>query len=91
MNPAIFAPRSNAGLIRIITHPARVCMPTVIIDIIVGYAQRYVFAPWVDIDKINWEWLMCNPRAVDYLEENPHRIDWMYLSENPAAMECLPG
>jgi hypothetical protein len=35
-------------------------------------------------NKINWDKLSLNSNAIELLKENPKKIDWFYLSLNPA-------
>ena len=49
-------------------------------------AYNYNLLEWIDIDKIDWEWLSRNPEAIHMLEANPAKIDWTNLSRNPNAI-----
>ena len=44
---------------------------------------------WIDVDKIDWEYLSENPKALDLLERNFDKIDWKELSKNPNAIQLL--
>ena len=44
---------------------------------------------WIDVDKINWDYLSSNPNAIDILKENFEKISWCRLSLNPNAIEIL--
>ena len=44
---------------------------------------------WIDVDKIDWEWLSENPNAIDLLEKNMDKINWQSLSLNPNAIDLL--
>ena len=44
---------------------------------------------WIDIDKLNWEYLSANPNAIHLLERNFDKIDWQYLSINSGAIDLL--
>ena len=37
--------------------------------------------------KIGFDNLSENPNAIELLEENPDKINWIYLSENPSIFE----
>ena len=50
---------------------------------------KYVLRDWIDIDKLNWEYLAFNPNAIDFLEENYDNIEWFELAENPNAIDLL--
>ena len=41
---------------------------------------------WVDPEKIDWGWLLCNPAAILILHE---KMNWQFLSRNPAAIHLL--
>jgi hypothetical protein len=57
-------------------------MIPVIHEIIYGYLLDYII---FDIKKINWGSLSENshPDAIKLLMENPDKIDWEFLSQNP--------
>ena len=40
-------------------------------------------------DKINWDCLSMNPKAISLLKENKHKINWNYLSLNKNAILLL--
>ena len=40
-------------------------------------------------DKINWKELSTNLNAIDLLKENQKKIDWEYLSKNPAIFKAV--
>jgi hypothetical protein len=44
---------------------------------------------WVDSSKLNYKILSLNKNAIDFLKENPKKIDWNTLSKNPEAIELL--
>jgi hypothetical protein len=44
---------------------------------------------WIDIKKINWDYLTINPNAVSLLQENQDKIYWPNLSKNPNAIDLL--
>ena len=35
------------------------------------------------LDKLHWECLALNPKAIHILEKNIYKLDWKYLSRNP--------
>ena len=41
-------------------------------------------------NNINCIALSLNPNAIDILKENPHKIDWDWLSANPSIFEDEP-
>ena len=49
----------------------------------------YELLDWVDINKLNWERLSCNPNAIHLLEKNLDKVDWDYLSANSNAIHLL--
>ena len=49
----------------------------------------YKLRDWVNIDKIDWNWLSMNPNAIHLLEKNVDKIYWYYLSSNPNAIHLL--
>jgi len=49
----------------------------------------YKLLDWIDINKINWDFLSQNPNAIHLLEKNIDKIYWRWLSENPNAMHLL--
>ena len=50
---------------------------------------RMKLLDWVDINKLDWDELSCNPNAMHLLEAYPEKIDWQYLSSNPNAIHLL--
>ena len=48
---------------------------------------------WIDINKLNWEYLSVNPNAIhlisEALEQNRDKIYWRELSRNPGAIHLL--
>ena len=44
---------------------------------------------WIDINKLNWDYLSKNSNAIKLLKENKNKINWNYLSSNPNATELL--
>ena len=53
--------------------------------------QRYRLRSWVTFMDNNesWHTLSCNPKAIDFLEQNIDKIDWSGLSSNPNAIHLL--
>ena len=45
--------------------------------------------PWIDPDLLNFDYLSCNPNAIEFLKAHPDKIIWASLSENPSAIELL--
>jgi len=44
---------------------------------------------WIDESKLNCEWLLSNPNAIELQEENQDKINWIRLSLNPNAIDLL--
>ena len=44
---------------------------------------------WVDIDKLDWDYLSENENAISLLKENQDKINWNSLSSNENAIELL--
>tara|TARA_B110000503_G_C7001237_1_gene351642 strand:+ start:498 stop:722 length:225 start_codon:yes stop_codon:yes gene_type:complete len=61
-----------------------------IIPIIGKYVIEHQFKNLKNILKLNFQ-IICadNLNAIEYLENNPDRIDWKYLSKNPNAIHLL--
>ena len=51
--------------------------------------QFMILRDWIDVDKIDWEYLSKNPNAIHLLEQNIDKIDWWELSLNPNAIHLL--
>jgi len=51
----------------------------------------YKFKDWIELNKIDYTYLSKNPNAIDYLKENPDKINWSCLcvNPNPLVMEIL--
>ena len=52
-------------------------------------SSKYVLRDWIDINKLDWEYVAFNPNAIDFLEENYNNIKWFELAENPNAIDLL--
>ena len=52
-------------------------------------SSKYILRSWISETKLEPFYLSSNPTAIDYLQENPKKINWERLSENPAAIELL--
>ena len=52
---------------------------------------KYKLKDWVHLEKLDWNVLSANPNdgAIDLLKANPSKINWDFLSENPAAIKLL--
>ena len=46
-----------------------------------------ILRPWIPINKLNWIMLSTNPAAIHLLEQNPDKIYWPWLSQNPAIFD----
>ncbi len=57
-----------------------------ICEIIRSYIQkpRYELLEWIDKDKLDWDKLSSNPKAIDHLKENQDKINWYWMSYNPS-------
>ena len=68
-----------------------------VLIIIIEYSKEYELLDWIDINKIDWNFLSSNPNAIDILmkreaSRKPHgqdKIKWFWLSENPNAIDML--
>jgi hypothetical protein len=49
----------------------------------------YKLLDWIDINKLNWDYLSKNKYAIDLLKDNPNKINWYYLSSNENAIDLL--
>ena len=50
---------------------------------------KYKLLDWIDIDDINYRELSFNKNAIDFLKENPQKIDWYALTFNSEASLLL--
>ena len=52
---------------------------------------KYKLKDWIPLEKLDWNVLSANPNdgAIDLLKANPSKINWDFLSENPAAIKLL--
>ena len=51
--------------------------------------KHYKLRDWIPLNNLYLYLLSENPNAIEYLKENPDKIDWDYLSSNPNAIELL--
>jgi len=51
--------------------------------------SNYGLLNFIDERKLNYAGLSGNPNAIQFLEQNPDKICWIYLSANPAAIHLL--
>ena len=51
--------------------------------------QIWKLKDWIDKNKLNYYCLSENEKAIDFLKENPDKIDWNRLSRNPNAISIL--
>jgi hypothetical protein len=49
----------------------------------------YKLLDWIDINKLNWDFLSTNPNAIDLLEKNIDKINWSNISLNINAIYLL--
>jgi hypothetical protein len=49
----------------------------------------YKLRDWIDINKLDWEYLSKNPNAIHLLEQNQNKINWFELSNNHCALSLL--
>ena len=49
----------------------------------------YKLRDWIQVDKLNWGKLSCNPNAIELLKKNQDKIVWHELSSNSNAIELL--
>jgi len=47
---------------------------------------KYELLDWIDINKLNWDLLSANPKAIELLSKNQDKIKWHLLSSNPGAL-----
>ena len=46
--------------------------------------MKFKLRPWIDPSKLFGDNLSINPNAIELLKENQNKINWNYLSTNPA-------
>ena len=46
------------------------------------YKKYLKLRNWVNINKLDWNYLSENPNAIEFLERNPDKINWSNLSSN---------
>ena len=56
---------------------------------LMNFEHRWKLRSWIDIDKLNWNFITSNPNAMYLLESNPDKIDWFLLSTNSYAIHLL--
>ena len=62
----------------------------IIINLIKSFLiKMYKLLDWIDINKINWDYLSENPNSINLLEKNIDKINWIHLSSNPNAIHLL--
>ena len=49
----------------------------------------YKLKEWVQPDKLDWQMLCRNPKAIRLLEQNQDKIDWYWLSSVAEAIHLL--
>ena len=49
----------------------------------------YKLLDWIDVKKLDWNYLSMNPNAIELLRANQDKINWNYLSGNKNAIELL--
>ena len=52
-------------------------------------SSKYILRDWISEKKLEPFYFSKNPTAIDYLQENPKKINWELLSGNTAAIELL--
>ncbi len=50
---------------------------------------EYKLRSWIRPSRLSWYRVNLHPNAVQYLEQNPERIDRRYICANPAALHLL--
>ena len=53
------------------------------------HSTPYKLLNWIQKDKLNYDNLSLNHKALHLLEQNQDKIEWMFLSENPNAIHFL--
>lgn len=56
-------------------------IPFDIIKLVVTYItkSKMKLLDWIPLDKLNWSFLSFNPNAINLLEENQDKIEWINL------------
>jgi ribosomal protein L24E len=49
----------------------------------------YKLREWILMDRLDWDTISYNSKAIDLLEANPDKIKWNELSRNPNAIHLL--
>ena len=50
---------------------------------------NYELLDWIDINKLDWNNLSGNTKAINLLKDNLDKVSWSYLSMNPNAINLL--
>lgn len=77
--------------VRFNVHPQRVSLvPWEGIDYaVVIQSPHWKLLDWIPLQRLSWQQLSANPRAIQLLQQYPERIDWHMLSINPEAIPML--
>ncbi len=49
---------------------------------------KYKLLDWINQNKLDWRHLSANLNAIQILERNLDKIDWINLSRNPTPYKC---
>ena len=49
----------------------------------------YKLRNWIDINNIDWKYLLFNVNTIELLKKNKDKINWSYLSFNVNTIELL--
>ena len=60
-----------------------------VLGIIFDYVPYYELLEWMDINKLEWNYLSGNPNAIHLLEKHPEKIDWDWLSQNSSIFKLI--
>lgn len=58
-------------------------LPDDILLIIAKYASEYTLLDWISLEKLDWEALSANSKAIDLILKNRNKIDWVNFVKNP--------
>ena len=72
-------------------HPYRVSLfPWENIDYgVVIQPSQWKLLDWTPLERLSWDYLSTNPRAIQILQQYPERINWQMLCINPEAIPML--